>query len=351
MKHAAPEPTLPRLIAIVPPALADIDLAGQPLQAHWEAIARALPDGTSTIVVDGCCALITPATLTALLQGGEATLVAEDTVIAVARDTGEDLSPVGPQVSAPPDEQLRVTDAWTATQAARTLLQRRVRAWVLAGAHIIDPERTWIGPQVVLEPGCTLWPDVVLRGTTQVSADAVIRERVSLDSCIVGEGATIKPGTVGEGAIIGPRSQVGPMAHLRAGTVLEGDNKVGNFVETKKARLASGAKASHLTYLGDAEVGAKANIGAGTIPCNYDGFGKHRTQIGAGAFIGSNSSLVAPVTIGDGAIVGAGSVIVRDVPDATLTIGRGRQKDFPGKAPGINARNAERAAAAKRAKK
>ena len=124
--------------------------------------------------------------------------------------------------------------------------------------------------------------------------------------------------------------EVGPFARLRSGALLETGVKVGNFVEVKKARLGAGAKANHLSYIGDANIGAKANIGAGTITCNYDGFGKYRTEIGAGAFIGSNTALVAPVSVGEGAIVGAGSVITRDVAADELAVARGEQKGFSG---------------------
>ena len=135
-----------------------------------------------------------------------------------------------------------------------------------------------------------------------------------------------------EGATIGAGAIVGPFARLRPGAVLEDEVHVGNFVEVKAARLGAGAKANHLSYLGDAEVGARTNIGAGTITCNYDGFNKYRTMIGDGAFIGSNTALVAPVTVGDGAIVAAGSVVTADVPADALAIARGRQVDKPGRA-------------------
>ena len=133
-----------------------------------------------------------------------------------------------------------------------------------------------------------------------------------------------------EGATVGTGAAIGPYARLRPGAVVGEDAHVGNFVEMKQATLGKGAKANHLTYLGDAEIGAGANIGAGTITCNYDGFLKSRTTIGAGAFIGSNSALVAPVTIGDGAIVGAGSVITSDVAPDALAVSRARQEARPG---------------------
>ncbi len=146
---------------------------------------------------------------------------------------------------------------------------------------------------------------------------------------MVAEGATVHPFSHVEKAEIGPGCVVGPYARLRPGAVMEEGARVGNFVEMKKARLCKGAKANHLTYLGDAEVGPGANIGAGTITCNYDGLHKHQTVIGEGAFIGSNSALVAPVTIGARSLVGAGSVITKDVPDDSLAIARGRQTTMP----------------------
>jgi bifunctional UDP-N-acetylglucosamine pyrophosphorylase/glucosamine-1-phosphate N-acetyltransferase len=146
----------------------------------------------------------------------------------------------------------------------------------------------------------------------------------------IGERVRIKAFSHIEGAVIGDGAEVGPFARLRPGTELGPKSRIGNFVETKKAKLGAGAKANHLTYLGDTEVGEGANIGAGTITCNYDGFFKYGTSIGAGAFIGSNSALVAPVTIGAGAIVGAGSVITTDVEPDALAVGRGKQKGFSG---------------------
>jgi len=146
----------------------------------------------------------------------------------------------------------------------------------------------------------------------------------------IADGATIHAFSHLEGASVGPACSVGPYARLRPGAVMEAKSRVGNFVEMKKAVLGEGAKANHLTYLGDAEIGAGANIGAGTITCNYDGFFKYKTKIGAGAFIGSNSALVAPVTIGDGAIVGAGSVVTKEVSADALALVRPPQEEKPG---------------------
>ena len=189
--------------------------------------------------------------------------------------------------------------------------RRRQRA-MAEGATLVAPETVWfshdtrIGRDVLIEPNVFFGPGVSI-------ADSV----------------TIRGFSHIEGATIASGAEVGPFARLRPGAVLEEKAKVGNFVEMKKARLGKGAKASHLTYLGDADVGEGANIGAGTITCNYDGFLKYRTEIGAGAFIGSNSALVAPVSIGEGAIVAAGSVVTADVHADALAIARGSQEMKP----------------------
>ena len=151
-----------------------------------------------------------------------------------------------------------------------------------------------------------------------------------LSDARIADGAHLKAYTHVEAAEVGPDCVIGPFARLRPGTVLHAGVKIGNFVETKKTVMHAGAKASHLSYLGDATIGAKANIGAGTITCNYDGENKHATVVGAGAFIGSNTALVAPVTVADGAFVGGGSTITDDVPAGALAIGRGRQKNIEG---------------------
>ncbi|WP_353203505.1 bifunctional UDP-N-acetylglucosamine diphosphorylase/glucosamine-1-phosphate N-acetyltransferase GlmU [Sphingomonas sp.] len=197
-------------------------------------------------------------------------------------------------------ELAAVEASWQATRRAQAMAD---------GVTLIAPETVWfahdtiIGRDVVIEPNVFFGPGVT-----------------------VGDGATIHGFSHIEGAAIGAKAEVGPFARLRPGAVLGEASKVGNFVEMKKATLGAGAKASHLTYLGDAEVGAGANIGAGTITCNYDGYFKYKTVIGDGAFIGSNSALVAPVTIGAGAIVGAGSVITADVAADALALGRGKQE-------------------------
>ena len=172
-----------------------------------------------------------------------------------------------------------------------------------------------------------LAPDTVyLSSDTEFGRDIVIEPHVVIGKgCSIGDGCHIKAFSHLEGAAIGSDCIIGPHARLRSGTILETGVKIGNFVETKKTKLGYGAKANHLAYLGDAEIGDKTNIGAGTITCNYDGTNKHKTTIGEESFIGTNSSLVAPVNIGKGAYVGAGSVITKDVPDEALAVGRGKQ--------------------------
>ncbi|HZG46176.1 MAG TPA: bifunctional UDP-N-acetylglucosamine diphosphorylase/glucosamine-1-phosphate N-acetyltransferase GlmU [Allosphingosinicella sp.] len=191
--------------------------------------------------------------------------------------------------------------------------QARRTAMMEAGVSLVAPETVWFSHDTVIGRDTVVEPNVVFGPAVRIG------ERVRIKAFSHLEGATIAEG-----------AEVGPYARLRPGTELGPNTRIGNFVETKKAKLGAGAKANHLTYLGDTEVGEKANIGAGTITCNYDGFFKYGTSIGAGAFIGSNSALVAPVAIGDGAIVGAGSVITADVAPDFLAVARGKQKGFGG---------------------
>ncbi|MDB5592938.1 MAG: glmU [Enterovirga sp.] len=224
--------------------------------------------------------------------------------VAIAGGRGERVA----VVLAPEAEVAGVNDR-VQLAAAEAALQARLRLQVMAeGVTLIAPETvflaadTRLGRDVVVEPNVCFGPGV------RVGTGATIRSFSHLEGAEVGEGAT-----------------VGPFARLRPGAVLGDGVHIGNFVEVKNSRLAAGVKANHLAYLGDSDVGAGTNVGAGTITCNYDGANKHRTTIGAGAFIGTNTSLVAPVTIGDGAYIGSGSVITADVPSRALAIGRGRQ--------------------------
>jgi bifunctional UDP-N-acetylglucosamine pyrophosphorylase / glucosamine-1-phosphate N-acetyltransferase len=205
---------------------------------------------------------------------------------------------------------------------AEAMMQVRLRrAAMEAGATLVAPQTVFLSADTRLGQDVTVEPNVVFG-----------------PGVVVGNGVHIRAFSHLEGAEIGANCSVGPFARLRPGTVLEGEVHLGNFVEVKAARLGRGAKVNHLSYLGDSEIGAGTNIGAGTITCNYDGVHKHRTVIGEGVFIGSNTALVAPVSVGRGAFVAAGSVVTRDIPADALTIARGRQVDKPGRAPEIRAR-------------
>ena len=217
--------------------------------------------------------------------------------------------------------------------------QRINRHWMSQGVRFIDPLTTYVDMDVTLSPDVVLEPGVFLRGRTRIGPGARIGAGSHLTDCQVAEKAALHPYTVAENATVGPDCSVGPFARLREGTVLEQGAKIGNFVETKKTRLGKGAKANHLSYLGDAEVGAAANIGAGTITCNYDGAQKHQTTIGEGAFIGSNTALVAPIEIGEEALVGAGSTLCESVPDKALALARAKETIIEGAGAKIRARN------------
>ena len=197
-----------------------------------------------------------------------------------------------------------------------------------------------VGADTVIEPF------VQLLGTTKIGSDCRIRSYSVIGNSVVGDGVLVRPGTIMEDSRVGSGATIGPYSHLRPGSEIGDGAHVGNFVETKKIKLGKGSKANHLSYLGDAEIGEGVNIGAGTITCNYDGYNKHFTDIGAGAFIGSNSSLVAPVTIGEGAITGAGSVITKAVAPNALSVARGAQMELPGWGERFRARQ-EKAKSAK----
>jgi bifunctional UDP-N-acetylglucosamine pyrophosphorylase/glucosamine-1-phosphate N-acetyltransferase len=184
----------------------------------------------------------------------------------------------------------------------------------------------------------SIGPGVVLEGRTSIGSGTSIGPHCHLIDADIGANVVVHSFSMCESAKVEEGASIGPYARLREGSLVCTGAKVGNFVEMKKTRLGPGAKANHLSYLGDATVGEGANIGAGTITCNYDGFDKHQTTIGAGAFIGSNSSLVAPVVVGVGAIVGAGSVITKPVPDDAVSIARGSQTDVEGAASRFRSR-------------
>lgn len=229
-----------------------------------------------------------------------------------------------------------INDRAQLIDAEEALYARIAGALRRSGATIRASARVDAG--VVVEPDATIEHHVVLRGSTRVGAGAKIDVGAVLTDVVVEPGAVVKPYSVGASSSIGPGAQVGPFSHLRPQSRLLADAHIGNFVETKNTVVREGAKANHLAYLGDGDIGEKANIGAGTIFCNYDGFRKHKTEIGPGAFIGSDSQIVAPVRVGAGAYVATGTTVTRDVPDDALAIGRARQENKDGYASRLRQR-------------
>jgi bifunctional UDP-N-acetylglucosamine pyrophosphorylase/glucosamine-1-phosphate N-acetyltransferase len=219
----------------------------------------------------------------------------------------------------------RVDLAAVTAEARRQILERHM----LAGVTVIDAATTWIDAEVEIAADATIEPGSTLRGATSVGADSIIGPHSTLIDTRVGEQARVVHSHL-HGAEVGNLATVGPFAHLRPGAALGQGAKAGAFVEIKNSTLGEGAKVSHLAYVGDAEIGAGANLGAGAITANYDGRRKHRTKIGEGARIGVNSSLVAPVGVGDGAYTGAGAVIREDVPDGALGVSSNEQRNIEG---------------------
>ena len=237
---------------------------------------------------------------------------------------------VGALVAEDPTEALGVNSRAELARVEREIQHRVVERLMSEGVTFRNPTTVVIDSTVTIGPDTVVYPFVTLEGTTRIGEGCVIDPGVHLTNVTVGDDVHLKTGTVAEGAIIEDQASVGPYAHLRPGTKLGRNVKVGNFVETKKAVFGAGAKASHLSYIGDADVGADVNIGAGTITCNYDGVNKHQTTIEDGAFIGSDTQLVAPVRVGRGAYVGAGSTITKDVPPDSLALSRTPQKVVEG---------------------
>ena len=241
-----------------------------------------------------------------------------------------DYTPADMAFVADAQEAEGANDPWQLSQLERAWQLREVRALCTQGARVIDPARLDIRGTVTVGRDVQIDVNVILEGTVELGDGVSIGPFTRLKDVKLAAGTVVKPhcdldGVVSEGA-----ADIGPFARLRPGTVLAEGSHVGNFVETKKVHLGVGSKANHLTYLGDAVIGSKVNIGAGTITCNYDGVNKSQTTIGDNAFIGSNSALVAPVTIGQGATIAAGSVITRNAPEGELTVARARQQTIEG---------------------
>jgi bifunctional UDP-N-acetylglucosamine pyrophosphorylase/glucosamine-1-phosphate N-acetyltransferase len=207
-------------------------------------------------------------------------------------------------------------------QLQRYALDRVNLHWMEEGVTFLDPSASIVGPRVTLGRDVLIAPGARLEGAVTVGEGAQVGQGCVITDSVLGEGVEVRPYSVINLSQVGPGSLIGPFAHLREGSVLERGVHLGNFVETKKTHLHAGAKANHLSYLGDTEVGERTNVGAGLITCNYDGFSKHRTVIGRDVFVGSDCQLVAPVTLGDGCLIGAGSTITRDVPPNALALTR-----------------------------
>jgi bifunctional UDP-N-acetylglucosamine pyrophosphorylase / glucosamine-1-phosphate N-acetyltransferase len=255
-----------------------------------------------------------------------------DAVAAVAQEI-----PVTVEVCDP--EELAGMNSRHDQAALQAASQRRIqRHWMSEGVSFLHPDSTLVGPRVILERDVLLEPGVRLEGLVLVGEGSRIGQGTVITDSRLGAGVVVRPYCVIERALVGPGAMVGPFARLREGTDLAEGVHIGNFVETKKAKLHRGAKANHLAYLGDTVIGEGSNIGAGVITCNYDGVHKHRTTIGRNVFVGSDTQLVAPVVIGDGALIGAGSTITQDVPADALALSRAPQTSREGGASRIRSR-------------
>ena len=237
--------------------------------------------------------------------------------------------PVNATVAEDAEETKGVNDRAQLAELARTLRDRIVLAHMRNGVAVIEPQTTWVDVDVQIANDVTIKPNTQLHGSTTIATGAVIGPDTTLTDTQVHEGAEVRRSEV-IGAVIGEDASVGPFSYVRAGTVLGRRGKIGGFVETKAAEIGDDTKVPHLSYVGDATIGERSNIGAGTIVANYDGRQKHRTVVGDDVRVGSNNTLVAPVTVGGSAYTAAGSAITEDVPDGALGVARGRQRNIEG---------------------
>jgi len=233
-------------------------------------------------------------------------------------------------VSGDPASALGVNSRADLAVVDSILRRRNAEAAMAAGATLLRPETITLDDGVTLGTDVVVEPFVTLLGKTRVGSGSVIGQGAVVKDAVFGRNVVVRPYCVIESAVVGDAAIVGPFTRLREGTDLGEGVHVGNFVETKKAKLHPGVKANHLTYLGDTEIGARTNVGAGVITCNYDGFQKHKTTIGRDVFVGSDVQLVAPVTIGDGALIAAGTTVTRDVPKDALALARAPQTNLEG---------------------
>ena len=288
-----------------------------------DAATRAIREvGTSVYAFDGARLRAALARVTTDNAQGEEYLT---DVIGLLVADGEIVS----AVSAPEVETLGVNDRVQLAEVRRAMRDRIVEHWMREGVTIVDPQTTWMGVRVTLEQDAVIHQNTQLHGATHIESGAEVGPDCTLRNTRVGRGAKVVKSHCLD-AEIGADSDVGPFSYLRPGTKLGVGAKVGAFVETKNAEIGDGSKVPHLAYVGDAEIGERSNIGAATVFVNYDGVDKHRTVIGDDVRIGSDTMLVAPVTVGDGAYTAAGSVISEDVPPGALGIARGTQRNVEG---------------------
>ncbi|QKX16693.1 bifunctional UDP-N-acetylglucosamine diphosphorylase/glucosamine-1-phosphate N-acetyltransferase GlmU [Microbulbifer sp. YPW1] len=247
----------------------------------------------------------------------------------VARSVSENIAVAG-VIAEDPDEVAGVNSRAQQAELERALQREQAEALMAAGVTLLDPARIDIRGQLECDSDVSIDINCIFEGQVKLGAGVKIGPNCLLKNCALAAGTVLEANSIVEDAVVGEACTVGPFARLRPGTELADGAKVGNFVETKKAKIGLGSKVNHLSYIGDAEVGEGVNIGAGTITCNYDGVNKSKTTIGDGAFIGSNSALVAPVEIGAGATIGAGSTITREVSADELAVARGKQRNISG---------------------
>jgi bifunctional UDP-N-acetylglucosamine pyrophosphorylase/glucosamine-1-phosphate N-acetyltransferase len=226
-------------------------------------------------------------------------------------------------------EALGVNDRVQLAQARRAMRDRLIDRWMRAGVTVTDPQTTWLGVGVQLEPDVTIHQNTQLHGSTRIERGAVVGPNCTLTDTRVRAGAVVRSATC-EGAEIGEGAQVGPYTYLRPGTRIGTGGKAGTFVEVKESTIGAGSKVPHLSYVGDATIGERSNVGAGTVFVNYDGIAKHHTSVGDDVRIGSDTMLVAPRVIGDGSYTAAGSVITEDVPPGAMAVARARQRNVEG---------------------
>lgn len=255
-------------------------------------------------------------------------------VIGIMRGDGDNIEAY---MTKDPAESIGVNDRVALSEAERLMRERIVRRHMLNGVTVIDPSSTYIGSDVVIGSDTVLYPGTVLSGSTQIAEDCKIGPNAELTDTVVHSGAEIKYSVLSE-AEVGENTSVGPFAYLRPGAKLGNDVKIGDFVEVKNATIDDHSKVSHLSYIGDARVGKHVNIGCGAITVNYDGYNKSITEIEDHAFVGSNVNLIAPVKIGQGAYVVAGSTITKDVSDNDMAIARARQENKTGYADKLRTR-------------